>query len=83
MHLTGGGEVWFTTGNGSQWFPEPGAEDLKLEKVSASEWKLTEIDGTVTIFTRPGATGDFPVLTSAPPAAAGQSRHVYTPVNGV
>lgn len=83
VHLTGGGEVWFTTGNGSQWFPEPGAEDLKLEKVSASEWKLTEIDGTVTLFTRPGASGDFPVLTSAPPAAAGQSRHVYTPVNGV
>lgn len=83
VHLTGGGEVWFTTGNGSQWFPEPGAEDLKLEKVSANEWKLTEIDGTVTLFTRPGASGDFPVLTSAPPAAAGQSRHVYTPVNGV
>ncbi|OCI29632.1 tRNA nuclease WapA precursor [Oerskovia enterophila] len=83
VHLTGGGEVWFTKGNGEQWFPEPGAEDLRLEKVSASQWKLSEIDGTVTLFTRPGTTGDFPVLTSAPPAATGQSRHVYKPTNGV
>lgn len=82
VELTGGGSVWFAEGGG-QWWPAPGAEDLKLTKVNATTWHLTEIDGTVTVFRQQATGGDWPVLTSAPPAAAGESRHVYAPVNGV
>jgi YD repeat-containing protein len=82
VELTGGGQVWFSEGGG-KWWPQPGAEDLTLSKVDASTWSLTEIDGTVTVFTQQVAGAGWPVVSSAPPAAAGQSRHIYTPVNGV
>ncbi|MCF4123654.1 DNRLRE domain-containing protein [Antribacter sp. KLBMP9083] len=78
VHMTGGGEVWFSRG-GQAWYPEPGAEALKLTQPSADTWRLTEIDGTVTDFVRNGTAGDFVVTTTAPPAASGQSRHVYAP----
>lgn len=78
VHLTGGGEIWFSRG-GQSWYPEPGAEALKLTQPSADTWRLTEIDGTVTDFVRNGTAGDFVVTTTAPPVASGQSRHVYAP----
>ncbi|HEY0237166.1 MAG TPA: DNRLRE domain-containing protein, partial [Friedmanniella sp.] len=30
VQLTGGGEIWFSSGDGVKWWPEPGAEDLTL-----------------------------------------------------
>lgn len=78
-----GGDVWFTTGDGQTWFPEPGAEDLKLTRTSTTSWRLTEIDGTYTDFTRAGSSGDFTVSKTAPPAAPGQARYVYALVNGL
>lgn len=77
VHLTGGGEVWFTSGDGVKWWPEPGAEDLSLKPTSATAWRLTEIDGTTTDFVKNAASGDFPVTVTAPPAATGAARHVY------
>ncbi|HWB36554.1 MAG TPA: DNRLRE domain-containing protein, partial [Rugosimonospora sp.] len=78
-----GGDVWFTTGDGATWFPEPGAEDLKLTRTGTDSWRLTEIDGTFTDFSRPaGSSGDFTVANTAPPAVPGQARYVYTQVGG-
>ena len=82
--LVGGGEIWFATGNGSTWWPAPGAEDLTLTRKSTDGWRLTEIDGTITDFTRTAGTkGDFLVASSAPPAAPGASRYVYAESGGV
>jgi RHS repeat-associated protein len=83
VHLTGGGEIWFTSGDGQKWWPEPGAEDLTLKATSSSSWRLTEIDGTTTDFLKNAASGDFPVTVSSPPASNGAARHVYsTAVSG-
>jgi RHS repeat-associated protein len=83
VQLTGGGEVWFTSGDGVKWWPEPGAEDLSLKPTSATSWRLTEIDGTTTDFVKNASSGDFPVTVTAPPAATGAARHVYdTSVSG-
>ncbi|OCI30270.1 tRNA(Glu)-specific nuclease WapA precursor [Oerskovia enterophila] len=83
VHLAGGAQVWFSTGDRTKWFPEPGAEDLKLVRTNANAWRLTEIDGTITDFARTRSTGDFDVQITAPPVATGQARHIYTIVNGV
>lgn len=77
VHLTGGGEVWFTSGDGTRWWPEPGAEDLSLTPVSATTWRLTEIDGTTTDFVQTAGTKDFPVSVTTVPAASGAARHIY------
>jgi RHS repeat-associated protein len=77
VHLTGGGEIWFTSGDGQKWWPEPGAQDLALKAISASSWRLTEIDGTTTDFVKNSGSGDFPVTVSSPPAASGAARHIY------
>ncbi|WP_144425428.1 polymorphic toxin-type HINT domain-containing protein [Cellulosimicrobium cellulans] len=82
VHLTGGSQIWFSTGDRTKWFPEPGAEDLKLVRTNANAWRLTEIDGTITDFARTKSTGDFAVQTTAPPVASGQARHVYSEMNG-
>ncbi|MCF4123704.1 DNRLRE domain-containing protein [Antribacter sp. KLBMP9083] len=79
VHLTGGGEIWFTRGGSQNWYPEPGAEALQLTQPSTDSWRLTQIDGAVTDFVRNGSTGDFVVTTTAPPAASGKARHIYTP----
>ena len=77
VHFTGGGSVWFTSGDGVKWWPEPGAEDLTLKATSATTWRLTELDGTYTDFVQNAATKDFPVTTTSPPGAVGATRHVY------
>jgi len=77
VELTGGGQVWFTSGDGVKWWPEPGAEDLTLTPVSATSWRLTEIDGTTTDFVQNSGTNDFPVAVTTVPAASGAARHVY------
>lgn len=82
VHLTGGGEIYFSSGNGTQWWPQPGAEGLKLTQTSETTWRLTELDGTVTDFTRNEATKDYPVTATSPPGAAATTtasptRYVY------
>lgn len=85
VHLTGGGQVWFSTTSGEKWWPQPGAEDLTLTATSPTTWRLTELDGTITDFTQKGT--DFPVSASFPPGATGVStpttRYGYAPVGGV
>ncbi|QHT57591.1 DNRLRE domain-containing protein [Cellulomonas sp. H30R-01] len=77
VEVTGGGDIWFTEGATGTWWPQPGAEALSLTQTSATSWKLTELDGTVTLFSRPGTTGDFLVQSSTPPGAPGAARPVY------
>jgi RHS repeat-associated protein len=82
LHLSDGGEVWFTNG-GQLWWPEPGAEGLTLTTTGDGAWRLAELDGTVSEFARqPGATDAQLVRTSAP-AAPGATRLVYETSNGV
>lgn len=89
VHLSGGGEIWFTSGNGSAWWPQPGAEFLKLTSIDANKWRLTELDGTVTEFERQGASKDFQVARTSLPGSAdaspSESRYVYdiTTIPGV
>lgn len=79
VHLTGGGEIWFTSGNGgATWWPEPGAESLRLTSTSPTTWRLTEIDATTTDFERKDPKAqDALVTVTSPPGATGASRHVY------
>lgn len=82
VKLSGGGQVWFTGaggGDGGSWFPEPGAEDLKLTRLSTNPvvWRVSETDGTVTDFRQRADRGDWLVDTSSPAVTAHQSRYVY------
>ena len=76
VHLTGGGQIWFTSGDGQKWFPEPGAETLAL-KPEGNGWRLTEIDGTYSLFTRPGSSGDYFLKETSSAVAATDAQHVY------
>ncbi|WP_156119014.1 hypothetical protein [Modestobacter caceresii] len=82
LHLSGGGEVWFTASGDGRWWPEPGAESLTLTSVDASTWRVTELDGTVSEFVRQAAATDWSLATTSPPASAGQTRLLYGNVNG-
>ena len=77
VQLTGGGQIWFTSGDGTTWWPEPGAEDLKLTATSATTWRLTETDGTVTDFAQNTAPQDFPVTLTSAPGAMGEAGQIY------
>ncbi|MDK3257512.1 DNRLRE domain-containing protein [Blastococcus capsensis] len=80
LHLAGGGEVWFTGASGDTvWWPQPGAESLTLTKVDADNWKVTELDGTVSEFNRHlgETTPKFELVRTSPPAASGKTRLVY------
>ncbi|GAA3800588.1 DNRLRE domain-containing protein [Cellulomonas soli] len=77
LELTGGADVWFTQGADGAWWPEPGAESLRLTSTSPTTWRLTEIDGTVTDFEKNASSNDFGIRSTAPPAAAGATRHIY------
>ncbi|TFH70995.1 DNRLRE domain-containing protein [Cellulomonas sp. HD19AZ1] len=76
VHLTGGGEIWFTSGDGQKWFPEPGAETLTL-RPEGNGWRLTELDGTFSLFTRPGSSGDYAIAQSSSAVAETEARYVY------
>lgn len=69
LHLAGGGEIWFTAGAGQRWWPEPGAESLSLMTTGPGQWRLTELDGTVSDFSSDRAPG---VLQSGQRLNAGE-----------
>ena len=83
LHLTGGGEVWFT-GSGSTWWPETGAEGMVLTANPDGSWTLREVDGTVSQFSREPnvTTGDFKLRSTAPPVAGAQTRLQYQSMDG-
>src|SRR5206468_2694647 len=69
-------EIWFTAGGAGKWWPESGAEGLTLTQPAAGQWRLAEIDGTVSDFSSVGGA-DAKLWTTSPPVAAGQTRLVY------
>lgn len=71
-----GSDVWFTKALDGRLFPEPGAEDLSLT-FDGTDYRLTELDGTVTVFSKAPAGDTFLVASSSPPAAAASTRYVY------
>lgn len=85
VSFASGGKIWFTSGNGTQWWPEIGAEAFNLTVLARdtttqkpTSFRVTESDGTVTDFAQehPGQ-GDYQVQTTAPPGVVGASRQVY------
>jgi RHS repeat-associated protein len=72
---TGGG--WFTFGRSTSgaFFPEPGAEDLTLTRVSDTVYELRELDGAVTQFTRQGEA--FVVTTTWTAEQNSTTRYLY------
>ena len=81
VHLSGGGEIWFTSGGNSIWWPEPGAESMTLTQTGDGTWKLTELDGTVSEFARQPGASNSQLVTTSPPAATGTTRLVYEKVD--
>ncbi|HVK20012.1 MAG TPA: DNRLRE domain-containing protein [Actinokineospora sp.] len=75
-----GGKVWFTRSTTGAFFPEPGAEQLTLT-ADGVDYKLTEVDGTVTIFTKSADGGSYLVSSTTPPVAASATRFIYETVD--
>lgn len=69
LHLTGGGDIGFTAAGDGRWWPEPGAEDLTLTQTGPGQWKVTELDGTVSTF----ATASTGVLSPNTSLGSNQS----------
>lgn len=76
VELVSGSKVWFTKAASGAYFPEPGAEDLTLTMEGAN-YRLTETDGTVTLFSQATAGGPFLVASTTPPAQASTTRYAY------
>lgn len=81
LHLSGGGEVWFTSG-GNRWWAEPGAQHLTLAPTGDGRWRVTDLDGTVSDFARQPGSTDAQLTVTSPPAAAGATRLVYENADG-
>ncbi|TQN42635.1 RHS repeat-associated protein [Blastococcus colisei] len=81
VRLSGGGEVWFT-GGGANWWPQPGAESLRLSVTGPGTWRLTEVGGAVSDFKVQSGAKDAQLISTSPPAAAGQTRFMYQVANG-
>jgi RHS repeat-associated protein len=69
LHLSDGGEVWFTAAGDGRWWPQPGAESLTLTHPALGQWRLTDLDGTVSTF----ATASTGVLEPGQRLVSGQS----------
>jgi len=81
VHLSEGGEIWFS-GAGGNWWPQPGAEGMRLSITGAGMWRLLELDGTISDFAvQPNAT-DAQLVSTSPPVESGKTRLVYRVVNG-
>lgn len=71
-----GGSIWFTKALDGRFFPEPGAEDLTLAPEGAN-YRLTELDGTVTVFAQQAGSSAHLVSSSTPPTQASATRYGY------
>ncbi|MGY0234097.1 discoidin domain-containing protein [Longispora urticae] len=70
-----GGHLTFAKNTAGGFFAEPGSEDLTLTKVSDTEYRLTELDGTTVSFTRQGAK--FVVVSTWTANANSTTRYLY------
>ncbi|GAA0232729.1 RICIN domain-containing protein [Saccharothrix mutabilis subsp. mutabilis] len=75
-----GSSIWFTRTPDGKFWPEPGAEDLKLAR-EGELYRLSELDGTVTTFAKPAGTDTFVVESATPPAQANTTRYTYENVD--
>ncbi|MFG2040425.1 RHS repeat-associated core domain-containing protein [Dactylosporangium sp. NPDC048998] len=71
----GGGYYTFARSTAGAFFPEPGAEDLNLVKVSDTVYELRELDGTTTQFTKQSET--FLVSTTWTSDQNSTTRYLY------
>lgn len=75
-----GSKVWFTKAASGAYFPEPGAEDLTLT-FDGTEYRLSDVDGTVTMFAKEAVGGNYLVSSTTPPAQAATTRYRYETVD--
>ena len=73
-----GSYVTFAVSTAGEFFPEPGAEELKLALVTAGVYDLTQADGTVVTFRSPGAAQLYTVAQTRTPDAASTTTYQYT-----
>jgi RHS repeat-associated protein len=71
----GGGYLTFGRSTSGAFFPEPGAEDLNLVKVSDTVYELRELDGTTTQFVKQNET--FLVSTTWTADQNSTTRYLY------
>ncbi|MFL6145144.1 MAG: RICIN domain-containing protein [Labedaea sp.] len=80
LETVAGDTTWFTRAVDGRFFPEPGAEDLTLS-FDGADYRLSEVDGTVTVFSK-AANGDtYLVASTTPPVQAATTRFVYESVD--
>jgi RHS repeat-associated protein len=72
---TGGGYLTFGRSTAGAFFPEPGAEDLSLVKMSDTVYELRTLDGTVTQFTKQSES--FLVSTTWTAEQNSTTRYLY------
>jgi len=83
LEFAGGGDLWFTTGDGVTWWPEAGGEGLALTHPTPTTWTVTDLEGTVTQFAQSAGSTSFDVVSTSAPSAAGATRYVYESVAGI
>lgn len=80
LETVDGSNTWFTKAADGRFFPEPGAEDLTLS-FDGTDYKLSEVDGTVTVFSKAAGGDNYLVASTTPPAQAATTRFIYDSVD--
>ncbi|MER7753316.1 DNRLRE domain-containing protein [Kitasatospora sp. NPDC097643] len=72
--LASGAEVAFTKNADGSWAPEPGAKQFALAyDGTADQYTLTDLNGTVTVFTKSGATAGIWTVASTTSSGVGNT----------
>ncbi|MER7004551.1 DNRLRE domain-containing protein [Dactylosporangium sp. NPDC000555] len=75
ISTTTGSPLTFARSLSGQFYPEPGAEDLTLTAVDSLTYRLSDLDGTVTEFTKQG--DGFVVTATWTPEQNSSTRYLY------
>ncbi|WP_018353078.1 LamG-like jellyroll fold domain-containing protein [Longispora albida] len=75
INAVAGGFLTFARNNAGQFFAAPGAENYSLVKVSDAEYRLKELDGTTTSFTKQGEK--FAVSSTWTADSNSTTRYLY------
>lgn len=80
IETANGGSVWFTKALDGKFWPEPGAEDLRLT-FDGTVYRLAELDGTVTTFAKAAGGDMYLVQDATPPTTSSTTRFTYQQVD--
>jgi RHS repeat-associated protein len=77
LNLAGGGWLTFGRSTTGAFFPQPGAESLTLSAVDASTYRLADLDGTISQFTKPAGSAAFLLTATWSADADSSTRYLY------